>query len=139
MQRPSTSMCPTCSSEMRTLDLQPFDTIRIFGRYEVDAPKVTIRGEVLRPGAYPLSKGMTAAQLVRMAGGFKRDALLESADLTSYDVINGNRVVENLATVHIGAVVRGTDPQADVLLKPGDILSIHQITRLERYRRVGND
>ncbi len=79
-------------------DLQPFDTIRIFGRYEVDAPKVTIRGEVLRPGEYPLSKGMTAAQLVRMAGGFKRDALLESADLTSYGVVNGNRVVEHLAT-----------------------------------------
>jgi hypothetical protein len=34
------------------LDLQPFDTIRIFGRYEVDAPKVTISGEVLRPGPF---------------------------------------------------------------------------------------
>ena len=59
------------------LTLQPFDTIRIFGRYEVDTPNVTIHGEVLRPGTYPLSKGMTAAQLVQMAGGFKRDALLE--------------------------------------------------------------
>ncbi len=109
-------------------NLQPFDTIRIFGRYEVDAPKVTILGEVLRPGAYPLSKGMTAAQLVRMAGGFKRDALLEKADLTSYGIVNGNRVVESLATVPIGAVVAGTDPTADLLLKPGDILTIHQIT-----------
>jgi protein involved in polysaccharide export with SLBB domain len=110
------------------LDLQPFDTIRIFGRYEVDAPKVTIQGEVLRPSTYPLSKEMTASQLVRMAGGFKRDALLESADLTSYGVLNGNRIVGNLATVRIGAAVAGTDPGADVLLKPGDILTIHQIT-----------
>jgi protein involved in polysaccharide export with SLBB domain len=109
-------------------DLRPFDTIRIFGRYEVDAPKVTIRGEVLRPGTYPMSKGMTAAGLVRMAGGFKRDALLESADLTSYDVSNGNRLVEDLATVQIGAAVAGSNPQADVPLKPGDILAIHQIT-----------
>ena len=113
------------------VDLQPFDTIRIFGRYEADAPKVTIRGEVLRPAAYPLSKGMTAAQLVRMAGGFNRDALLESADLTSYEVRNGNRVVENLAAVHIGAAVAGTDPNADVPLKPGDTLTIHQITGWE--------
>ncbi len=110
------------------LALQPFDTIRILGRYEVDAPKATILGEVLRPGVYPLSKGMTAAQLVRMAGGFKRDALLEKADLTSYDVNDGNRIVESLATVPIGAVVAGTDPNADVRLKPGDILTIHQIT-----------
>ncbi len=109
-------------------DLQPFDTIRILGRYEVDAPKVTIQGEVLRPSTYPLSKGMTAAQLVRIAGGFKRDALLESADLTSYGILNGNRIIGSLATVRIGAAVAGTDPSADVPLKPGDILTIHQIT-----------
>jgi protein involved in polysaccharide export with SLBB domain len=110
------------------IDLQPFDTIRVFGRYQVDAPTVMIRGEVLRPGSYPMSKGMTAAQLVRMAGGFKRDALVESADLTSYEVNSGNRVSESLATVRIGAAVARTEADADVALKPGDILAIHQIT-----------
>ena len=113
------------------LNLRPFDTIRIFGRYQVDAPTVTIRGEVLRPGKYPLSQGMTAAQLVRMAGGFRRDALLGSADLTSYDVENGNEAVEKLATVRIGAAVAGSDSGADAPLKPGDILAIHQITNWE--------
>jgi protein involved in polysaccharide export with SLBB domain len=110
------------------VDLQPFDTIRILGRYEADAPKVKIQGEVLRPGTYPLSKDMTAAQLVRMAGGFKRDALLDSADLTSYGIVDGNRTSGKLATVPIGAAVNGTNPGADVSLKPGDILTIHQIT-----------
>lgn len=110
------------------IELRPFDTVRIFGRYQVDAPLVAIRGEVLRPGKYPMSQGMTAAQLVRMAGGFKRDALTESADLTSYEVKDGNQVIESLATVPIGAAVSGTDPHADVRLKPGDILAIHQIT-----------
>ena len=108
--------------------LEPFDTVRILGRYEADAPKVTIRGEVLRPGTYPLSKGMTAAQLVRMAGGFKRDSLREAADLTSYQVNDGNRIVENLTSIRIGAAVAGNDPNADIVLKPGDILAIHQIT-----------
>ncbi len=110
------------------LDLQPYDTVRIFGRYQIDAPKVSIQGEVLRPGAYPLSKGMTVAQLVRMAGGFKRDALLSSADLTSYGVVDGNRIDGRLATVPIGAAVNGSNPGADVPLKPGDILTVHQIT-----------
>jgi protein involved in polysaccharide export with SLBB domain len=110
------------------VELQPFDTIRVLGRYQVDAPKVTIQGEVLRPSSYPMSKGMTAAQLVRMAGGFKRDALLGNADLTSYGVLNENRVTGSLVTVRIGAAVAGTEPEADVLLKPGDILTIHQIT-----------
>ena len=53
------------------MNLQPFDTIRILGRYEADAPKVMIQGEVLHPSSYPMSKGMTAAQLVRMAGGLQ--------------------------------------------------------------------
>jgi protein involved in polysaccharide export with SLBB domain len=110
------------------IELQPFDTIRVFGRYQVDAPTVTIRGEVLRPGKYPMSNGMTVAQLVRMAGGFKRDALVETADLTSYQVTGGNQVAESLASVRIGAAVAGNDPGADVALKPGDILAIHQIT-----------
>ena len=120
--------CARRADRQRQLDLQPFDTIRIFGRYEVDAPKVTIQGEVLRPSTYPLSKGMTAAQLVRMAGGFKRDALLDNADLTSYAMPTGIKVTASLATVHIGAAVAGTEPAADVPLKPGDILTIHQIT-----------
>jgi protein involved in polysaccharide export with SLBB domain len=110
------------------LILQPFDTIRVFGRYEEDIPTATIHGEVLRPGTYPLSRGMTAAQLVRMAGGFKRDALLESADLTSYRVENGDRIEGELSTVPIGSAVSGTNPRADVILKTGDILTIHQIT-----------
>lgn len=109
-------------------DLQPFDTIRVFGRYEADSPRVTIRGEVLRPGSYPLSKDMTAAQLVRMAGGFKRDALRDSADLTSYEVAASNRILERLISIRIGDAVTGKDANADVVLKPGDILSIHQIT-----------
>lgn len=108
--------------------LQPFDTIHVFGRYELDTPTVTIHGEVLRPGTYPLSQGMTAAQLVRMAGGFKRDALLQRADLTSYRVENGNRVEGSLETLPIGAVVGGNDPSADLPLQPGDVLTIHQIT-----------
>ncbi|HEX3155083.1 MAG TPA: SLBB domain-containing protein, partial [Candidatus Angelobacter sp.] len=54
--------------------LEPFDTVRIFGRYETDGPKVSIFGEVLRPGEYPLAERMTASDLLRMSGGFKRSA-----------------------------------------------------------------
>ena len=108
--------------------LQPFDTIRVHGRYEVDSPHVAIRGEVLRPGSYALSRGMTVVQLVKMAGGFKRDALLESADLTSYTIENGKRIVSQRSAVGIGAAFDGSDLSADVPLKAGDILTIHQIS-----------
>jgi protein involved in polysaccharide export with SLBB domain len=110
------------------LTLQPFDTIRVFGRYEQDAPNVAIRGEVMRPGSYALSEGMTAAQLVRMAGGFRRDALLGDADLISYQVVNGAKVVGERHDLRIGDAVLKDDRDADAALKPGDVLTVHQIT-----------
>jgi protein involved in polysaccharide export with SLBB domain len=103
--------------------LQPFDTIRILGRYEVDAPQVTIRGEVLRPGAYALSHDMTPMKLVNMAGGFKRDALLSSADLASYTIQDGKKVISQRNSIHIGK-----EEVDEVPLKPGDILTIHQLS-----------
>jgi len=111
-----------------TLSLQPFDTIRIYGRYEADAPQVAVKGEVLRPGTYALSQGMTAAQLVRMAGGFKHDALLETADLTSYTIQDEKKVVSQRTTVSIGEAVKNDRSRADVPLKAGDVLTIHQIS-----------
>ena len=108
--------------------LEPFDTIHIFGRYEMDAPRVSIRGEVLRPGTYALSRGMTAAQLVRMAGGFKRGALLTDADLTSYKIVGGSKVVSERVSIAIGMAVNQDDDRADAPLKPGDVLTVHQLT-----------
>ncbi|HXE04620.1 MAG TPA: SLBB domain-containing protein [Bryobacteraceae bacterium] len=108
--------------------LQPFDTIRIFGRYELDAPMVSVRGEVERPGKYPMFKGMTAAELVRTAGGFKRDALLSQADLASYRERNGTRVVVQRQDVAIGDAVAKSDHAADVALRAGDVLTIHRLT-----------
>ncbi|MGH9589546.1 MAG: SLBB domain-containing protein, partial [Terracidiphilus sp.] len=108
--------------------LQPFDTIRIFGRYDLDAPMVSVRGEVERPGNYPMFKGMTAAGLVRTAGGFKRDALVNQADLASYTVRNGSRVVVQRQDVDIGDAVIKNDHASDVALRPGDVLTVHQLT-----------
>ena len=106
--------------------LEPFDTVRIFGRYDTDAPKVSIFGEVLRPGEYPLSERMTAADLLRMAGGFKRDAYQREADLTSYTIINGGYVDLEHRVIPIDKALAG-EADTDVVLKPGDVLTISQI------------
>lgn len=106
--------------------LQPYDTIRVFGRYEADSPNVQIHGEVLRPGEYPMSEGMMASDLVRLAGGFKRSAALELADLTSYSEVQGKIIAES-RTVPISRALN-REPDADARLKPGDVLSIRQKT-----------
>lgn len=114
------------SKKVESPSLEPFDTVRIFGRYETDGPKVAIFGEVLRPGEYPLSEKMTAADLLRMAGGFKRSAYQQAADLTSYSVIDGDHVDLDHRDIPIGRALAG-EADTDVLLKPGDVLTIRQI------------
>ena len=108
------------------ITLQPFDTIRVFGRYEIDPPKVSIYGEVLRPGKYPLTEGMTATALVRMAGGFKRSAFTQEADITSYVVSNGDKVLTKHETVQMAKAISG-DNMADTVLKPNDVLTVRQL------------
>jgi protein involved in polysaccharide export with SLBB domain len=114
------------SKKVEAPSLEPFDTVRIFGRYETDGPKVSIFGEVLRPGEYPLSEKMTAADLLRMSGGFKRSAYQQQADLTSYSVIDGDHVDLDHREIPIGRALAG-EADTDVLLKPGDVLTIRQI------------
>jgi protein involved in polysaccharide export with SLBB domain len=108
--------------------LLPLDTIRISGRYETDAPKVTVRGEVLRPGIYSLSSGMTAGQLVKMAGGFTRSALRSDADLASYEIQDGKAVTSRRTTIAVGEAVLRTGGPGDPPLKAGDVLTVHQVT-----------
>ena len=109
------------------IDLQPFDTIRILGRYEADPPNVFVYGEVLRPGKYPLAQGMTAAGLVRMAGGVTRSAFTQEADVASYVVRNGSDVVTKHATFEIGKALTG-EKAADLALKPNDVLTVRKLT-----------
>lgn len=108
------------------IPLRPFDLIRVYGRYEVDPPKVSIEGEVLRPGTYPMSQGMTVAGLVRMAGGVRRSAYREDADLSSYVVQDGKSVLLNHSVVALEKALDG-DKSADIALKPGDVVSIKQL------------
>jgi protein involved in polysaccharide export with SLBB domain len=94
---------------------------------KVDPPIVKIEGEVERPGKYPLGEGMTAADLVRVAGGFRRGAYTELADLTRYEVEHGANLVGERETVAIGKAL-AAEPDTDVRLHDGDVLTIRQLS-----------
>src|SRR5206468_5453220 len=52
----------------------------------VDPPTVYIKGEVTKPGRYPLTTNMRVEDLIRIAGGLKRSAYTESADLARFEM-----------------------------------------------------
>jgi protein involved in polysaccharide export with SLBB domain len=94
---------------------------------KLDPAMVSVEGEVARPGKYPLGEDMTAAQLVQLAGGFRRGAFTEQADLTRYEVEQGTKVVGDHITVPIAKAMLG-EPDSDVRLRDGDVLTVGQIS-----------
>jgi protein involved in polysaccharide export with SLBB domain len=92
-----------------------------------DPPEVTIQGEVARPGKYPLGDDMSAADLVRLAGGLKRSAFTEEADLTQYMVAESSKVVGDHRMVPLAKALSG-EPDTDVRLHDGDVLTVRQLT-----------
>jgi len=110
------------------IELEPKDRVFIHRDLnKLDPPTVAIEGEVARPGKYPLGNDMTAAGLVRLAGGFKRGAYTGEADLTRYEIEQGSKVVTDHVAVPI-AKAMADEPDADVRLRDGDVLAIKQLT-----------
>ena len=108
--------------------LEPKDRVFIYRDLnKLDPPTVAIEGEVARPGKYPLGDGMTAADLVRVAGGFKRGAYTQEADLMRFELEQGSKMVSDRVTVPIAAAL-ASQPDADVRLRDGDVLTISQIS-----------
>jgi protein involved in polysaccharide export with SLBB domain len=108
--------------------LQPEDRVFIHkDMTRADPPSVIIQGEVARPGKYPLGQNMTAVSLVLLAGGLKRGAFTETADLTRYEIADGSKMVSEQVSVPIGRALAG-DPDTDYRLRDGDVLTIRQLT-----------
>jgi protein involved in polysaccharide export with SLBB domain len=107
--------------------LKPFDLVRVFGRYEVDSPTVSIAGDVIRPGDYPLANGMTVSGLIKMAGGFRTSAYRSVADLATYTVEGGKSVLIQTKEVDLEKAMSG-DLAADPKLKTHEVLSIREIS-----------
>ncbi len=119
------------------LDLQPYDTVRIFGRYQIDAPKVSIQGEVLRPGAYPLSKGHDSR--ATGANGWWLQARCV-AQQRRPDQLRGGRWKPDRRTTRDGSDRRSGQRQQPRRGRPtetGRYIDGPPDYRMERNRRIG--
>jgi protein involved in polysaccharide export with SLBB domain len=92
---------------------------------KVDPAAVSIQGQVARPGKYPLGENMTAADLVRLAGGLKRGAFTEKADVTRF-IGDGEKKAGHMS-FPLAAALAGA-PDSDVPLKDGDVVSVGELS-----------
>lgn len=109
--------------------IEPRDRILVHRQpSHVNPPSVYVRGEVARPGRYPLAAGMKVSDLVRSAGGLLRSANPESGDLTHYSITNSGTTANptnESHTVRLNAALSG-DSNEDVSLGDGDVLTVPQ-------------
>jgi protein involved in polysaccharide export with SLBB domain len=108
--------------------LEPRDRIVIQQNiFHADTPSVEIAGEVLKPGRYPLSGNLRVSDLIQLAGGFKRSAYTETADLTRFDPKAGESKLGEHIEVSIPAALT-SDLSKDPALRDGDVLTIRQLS-----------
>lgn len=104
--------------------LQPRDRLLIHRNLsQVDPSTIEITGEVANPGRYPFTGNMHVEDLIRAAGGLKRSADTNTADLTRYAASAGTpeQIQISLASLSNG------NPTEDVPLRSGDVLAIRQV------------
>jgi polysaccharide export outer membrane protein len=87
---------------------------------------VSIDGRVKAPGKYPLEPTMHVSDLIRAGGSLEDAAYRGQAELTRYAVVDGDARQTELISVDLTAIRRG-DPNADLKLKPYDVLLIKPI------------
>jgi len=104
--------------------LQPRDRLLIHkNTSRVEPSSIEITGEVAKPGRYPYTENMRADDLIRAAGGLKRSADTNSADLTRYAASGGS---SQHLQISLASLTNGNASE-DLPLHSGDVLAIRRV------------
>jgi polysaccharide export outer membrane protein len=103
------------------------DELRLQATLDRLAPIVRIGGQVRAPGTYPLEADMRVSDLLRAGGALAESAYAVHAEVTRYEVVNGEQRQIDLIEVDLGAIRRG-ETQADIALKPYDFLNVRRVS-----------
>lgn len=104
--------------------LQPRDRLLIHkNASRVEPSTIEITGEVAKPGRYPYTENMRAQDLIRAAGGLKRSADTNEADLTRYAASGGASQHLQISLASLG----NGNASEDLPLHSGDVLAIRQV------------
>lgn len=86
---------------------------------QYNSKRVTVLGQVQKPGSFPLSPGITLLQAISLAGGFNSIAKRDNVVLTRKNK-NGNQTVN----VDVEAINDGKSP--DIPLQAGDSIYVNE-------------
>ena len=107
--------------------LQEQDTVKVFSRWEMEEkPQVSVNGAVVNPGTYNYYPGMTVRDLITAGGSPKRNAFLETGELSRI-VIVGDKANPSRISLNLTKALAG-DTAHNLPLQPDDVLIVRSVT-----------
>lgn len=108
-------------------ELQPGDRVFVLSNKTMKPlTAVNIQGAVQMPGEYTLGGNMRIADLLMLAGGPQEDAYLKEAELTRYEIVDGEARQVTHRSVDLEDALRG-GPH-NLQLQPFDLLTVRQLS-----------
>ncbi|MBI5643611.1 MAG: SLBB domain-containing protein [Deltaproteobacteria bacterium] len=109
------------------MKLQDMDRVVVHSVWEsLPRYRVTIQGEVHRPGAYPYASNMSVKDLVFAAGNVSESGYLEEAELATSVVEKNEVLLTSYKKINLRKALSG-DPEHNLLLKPNDTVYVKKI------------
>jgi polysaccharide export outer membrane protein len=102
--------------EIRDVELKADDTIIV----EEQTGRVSVMGQVVRPGVYKLKQNLTVLEAISMAGGFTSTASVDGTKIMRVGEDGRKQIIR----LRMSDVIRGTDKSKDVLLQDGDTIVV---------------
>jgi protein involved in polysaccharide export with SLBB domain len=107
--------------------LQEQDTVQVFSRWDMEEkPRVSVNGAVLNPGTFTYFPGMTVRDLITAAGSPKRNAFLETGEISRI-VIAGDKADPSRLSFNLAKALAG-DPGSNLKLQPDDVLIVRSVS-----------
>lgn len=100
--------------------------LRMQSRIDQPTAEVSVAGRIKVPGKYPLEPGMHVSDLLRAGGSLDEAAYGGQAELTRYEVTDGEARQAELIKIDLRQLLAG-DPAADLQLQPFDYLVIKEV------------
>jgi len=121
------------------IPLQREDSISIASIFDLrNKYKVTIKGEVRKPGTFAYADSMTVEDLIIQAGGFEEGASAKRIEVSrrvnNSDPTSKNSIVAQVFSVNVDEGLKGT--AADFRLQPFDNISVYSLPGYEKQRTV---
>jgi protein involved in polysaccharide export with SLBB domain len=114
-------------SEPDNILLQEQDVVKVFSRWEMEEkPRVSVNGAVVNPGTFDYYPGMTVRDLITAAGSPKRNAFLETGELSRI-VIVGDKASPSRLSLNLSKALAG-DPGHNLPLQSDDVLIVRSVT-----------